>query len=201
MRECAPDSAAIQIAALLATGVTDINACNMLALQPKRYDRCLSQIADIVADPADVDDLTTVCERALRRRADNAVRSLDANTAALVENSPCAILIIDAVSGVIRQANDKAAQLFGATRHSLVGSTVNRSALCLAPLIETLTLCRGGTAGATQLHDIRVGGVDRTCQVHFDPRAAKCEIMVVFMTHQPSEPRLSGRTTIELVAH
>jgi len=70
------------------------------------------------------DNAAAMYERALRRRAENAARSLEARFCALLDASPDAILVINAMTGVIGQVNERAANLFGYAPSDLVGRSM-----------------------------------------------------------------------------
>ena len=70
------------------------------------------------------EDAAAMYERALRLRAENTFRSLEARFHALLDASPNAILVVNAMTGVISQVNSNAAKLFGYPVNALVGRSV-----------------------------------------------------------------------------
>jgi len=70
------------------------------------------------------EDAAAMYERALRLRAENTFRSLEARFHALLDASPNAILVVNAMTGVISQVNSNAAKLFGYPANGLVGRSV-----------------------------------------------------------------------------
>ena len=112
------------VAALLGAGAIDTHVCRELGLTPAQFERTVQRIAAFVAETADLTHPMALCERALRCRADGKRRSIAARFRALMETASEAVLVVDGRSGVIREANDRAAGLFGRSRLELVGLSV-----------------------------------------------------------------------------
>lgn len=109
---------------MLGDGATDHQVCRELGLTPASFQQCLTRVAEFADTPVDPTRPIALCERALRSRADSKVRSLQARFQALMETAPEAVLVVDGRSGIIREANEQAARLFGRTVEALVGLSV-----------------------------------------------------------------------------
>lgn len=69
-------------------------------------------------------DARLLYERALRCRLENTLRATQARFSALLEGMLSAVLVVDGRTGIIRQVNQQAEDLFGYARGSLVGVSV-----------------------------------------------------------------------------
>ncbi|HLK15066.1 MAG TPA: PAS domain S-box protein [Fimbriimonadaceae bacterium] len=112
------------MAALLGSGATDIAVRHELRLTQAQFDQALRRLISFVSDPVDASKPKALCERALRCRAEAMVRSLEARFHALMETALEAVLVVDGRSGIIREANGPAEELFGRSRSELQGLSV-----------------------------------------------------------------------------
>jgi len=108
----------------LGEGVPELQVCRSFGLLPEQLNQLFLR-ASQWAEAAEMDPGSLLlCERALRRRGENAARSLAARFEALLEASPDAVLVINAMTGIIGQVNENAAALFGYSPEELVGRSV-----------------------------------------------------------------------------
>lgn len=113
-----------EIVRQLSQGVPDLAICRQFGLLPAQLDAVLNRVAKRAATYEVEEDAAAMYERALRLRAENTYRSLEARFNALMDASPNAILVVNAMTGAIRQVNENAAKLFGYSVGSLVGRSV-----------------------------------------------------------------------------
>lgn len=107
---------------LLGDGVSDFEVCRRLKLSERAFRAAIKRIeARAVAES---DDAGRYYERALRIRADNRYKSLEGRFHALTEILPQAVLVVDGRSGLIKDVNAVACQLFGFSRDRLIGMSV-----------------------------------------------------------------------------
>lgn len=121
MRE--PNAKEREILAEVGTDVSDFELCRRYRLRPSQLELLLVRAAKWAAR-SDRAESALLCERALRRRAEAARQATEAKFQALLEASPNAILVVNGITGIIVQANDRAGQLFGWTEGRLVGKSV-----------------------------------------------------------------------------
>ncbi len=104
-------------------GGTDLEVCRHLGITPAQLGVIVAR-AQIWAESGDLSDIDAlVVERALRRRSENGLRSVEARFNALFEASPEAVMVVNAMTGKIRLANENAAVL--------LATPMNDSRVCL----------------------------------------------------------------------
>jgi PAS domain S-box-containing protein len=108
----------------IATGHPDLQVCRDLRISQAQFDKCLDRIRLRAESVAETDNLVVYYERSLRRRAENAMRSLDARFQALLEGSPDAILVVNGTTGLIKQINTQAVAMFGYRADELIGESM-----------------------------------------------------------------------------
>jgi len=111
-----------EVLALMSEGSPDYEICRRLGISLSALNKAVKRIETRAA--IESDDAGRFYERALRRRAENHCASLGARFHALMDALPAAVLVIDGRSGVIRDANSIAADLFGFDRGDLIGKSV-----------------------------------------------------------------------------
>jgi len=113
-----------EIVRLVSEGAPDLQVCRQFGITADQFTRVLDRLAKRAATYDFGEDAAAMYERALRRRAENVARSLEARFSALLDASPDSVLVINAMTGVIGQVNEKAAKLFGYEPSGLVGRSV-----------------------------------------------------------------------------
>lgn len=126
MHSRALDRTDLRVAELLASGTPDADVCVQLGLTERQFDRSMVQIVNAAQDVPIADNPIALCERALRRRADAEVRSLDHRFRALLETSSEALVVVDRGTQRISDANTRAASLLGVSRRSLIGASIDQ---------------------------------------------------------------------------
>ena len=109
---------------LMSQGKSDLDVCRAFGLLPGQLSVVLKRAEDWLSTLEASTDEAFMIERALRKRAENALRSLDGRFNALLDVSPEAIMVINAMTGIIRVANDNAANLCGYELNDLVGRSM-----------------------------------------------------------------------------
>lgn len=113
-----------EIVTLIGQGVSDVEVCRRFGLLAADLESRMERFRRWTeSQPAD-ETPALLLERALRRRAENAVASLQARFRALLDASPEAVMVVDAMTGTIREVNANAATLFGYSAADLVGRSV-----------------------------------------------------------------------------
>ncbi len=114
----------------LSTGKTDLEVCRALGLLPSQLEQVIRRATQWVDSHETENSDMFMVERALRKLSENLARSLDSRFAALIDISPEAILVVNALTGLIKQANENAANMFGYALEDLL----NRSMEDLVPV-------------------------------------------------------------------
>lgn len=107
---------------LLSEGVSDLEICRQLRLSAQGLARAIHRIEERAVQESN--DAGRYYERALRIRSENALKSLDARFHALMSILPDAVMVVDGRTGIIKEVNDLACQLFGYERQKLIGMSV-----------------------------------------------------------------------------
>lgn len=107
---------------LLSEGLADHEVCRELRMSPNLLRQAIERIEQRAT--VETEDAGRFFERALRKRAENRIVSMEARFQALKQIIPQAVLIVDGRSGIIKDANALACQLFGFTEGELVGKKV-----------------------------------------------------------------------------
>ena len=113
-----------EIVKLVSEGVPDTQVCRQTGITNDQLIKVLDRVAKRAATYDVAEDAAAMYERALRCRAENAARSLEARFVALLDASPDSVLVINAMTGVIGQVNQNASNLFGYASAELVGRSV-----------------------------------------------------------------------------
>lgn len=113
-----------EIVVQVCRGVPDLEVCRQFGLLPSQLDEVLDRVAARAATIEVEEDAAAMYERALRKRAENSAKSLEGRFHALMDASPNAVLVVNAMNGIIDQANQVAAQLFGYPVDQLVGRSM-----------------------------------------------------------------------------
>jgi PAS domain S-box-containing protein len=112
-----------EVLTLLSDGHPDASVCRKLGLSHRQLEESLDRIRTR-AEAHPEASAALYYERALRRRAENRERSLQGRFNALMGASTDAVLVANGRTGVILQANDNAARMFGYEHERLVGMSV-----------------------------------------------------------------------------
>lgn len=112
------------IVAQIGAGTSDLEVCRRFGLLHNDLELCLERYRQWAEKQPIEESPGLIFERAMRRRAENSARSLASRFSALLEASPEAIMVVNALTGVIRQVNSNAAVLFGYSEGDLVGRSV-----------------------------------------------------------------------------
>ncbi len=113
-----------EILTLISDGVPDLQVCMKLGLLPEQLAKVMDRLQKQADSHPASESMAVFFERALRRRAENAARSLEARFAALMDGAPDAVLVVNAQSGRIDQVNKRAADMFGYEIEDLIGRSV-----------------------------------------------------------------------------
>lgn len=113
-----------EVLTMLSEGVPDLLVCRRVGVLPGELDKILTRIARLAEDASTRPELAVTYERALRKRAENAAMSLEGRFNALLDASPNAVLVINGTTGIIRQVNERAAEMFGYATGELVGRSM-----------------------------------------------------------------------------
>jgi len=112
------------ILTMISEGMPDLQVCAKLGILPEQLEKAMDRLTKLAEVHPSSGSMAVYLERALRRRAENAARSLEARFRALLEASLDAVLVVNAQTGTIDQANDQAAQMFGYPEQEIVGLSV-----------------------------------------------------------------------------
>jgi PAS domain S-box-containing protein len=113
-----------EILHLISQGKSDLDVCRAFGMMPDQLSLVLKRAEDWLLTIEGSTDEAFMIERALRRRAENALKSLEGRFAALLDVSPEAIFVVNAMTGIITNANQNAAELFGYDLRSLLGRSI-----------------------------------------------------------------------------
>ena len=113
-----------EILALLAQGQSELQVGRAMGLFPAELEEVLHRVREHVAAEDVVSSTALLLERALRHRAEKAARSIEGRFNALLDASPEAVLVINGTTGIIRQVNQRAADLFGFVAEELMGRSM-----------------------------------------------------------------------------
>lgn len=113
-----------EILVMISNGAPDHQVCRQFGMLPAQLKQVLIRVARRAEEYDEADNAALFYERALRRRAENHILSLEARFNALMEGSPEAVLVVNAMTGAIQQVNDNASKLFGFSRERLIGRSV-----------------------------------------------------------------------------
>lgn len=114
-----------QILNLMSEGQTEAYVCQRLGISAAVLNRVLDRVvAKLERRDPEVDSLSLVYERVLRRRAENHLRATRGRFTALLDAMPEAVLVVDGRTGLIKQANSRCEEVFGYSNGTLVGQTV-----------------------------------------------------------------------------
>ncbi|AIE86601.1 PAS domain S-box protein [Fimbriimonas ginsengisoli] len=105
-------------------GAPDLEVCRQFGLLPTQLQQVLDRASKRADQLEPTDNAAVMYERALRKRAENAANSLEARFHALLDAAPEAILVVNALTGMIHRVNENAALLFGYPAAELVGRSV-----------------------------------------------------------------------------
>jgi PAS domain S-box-containing protein len=108
----------------IAEGVPDSQVCLDLKISKGQLEQSLARIIARAEAHPDANSAALYYERALRRRAENAARSLEARFHALMEASPNAVLVVNGSTGIIKEVNERAVQMFGYPVSELIGRSM-----------------------------------------------------------------------------
>ena len=108
---------------LLSKGLSDTEVCEHLKISAQSLSRSVKRIE--ARAEMESDDAGRYYELALKKRAERLNVSLSARLHALMDALPQAVLVIDGRSGVIKEFNEIACELFGYTRDELLGFNVD----------------------------------------------------------------------------
>lgn len=106
----------------MSEGIRDFDICLHLSISPTVLQRAQAKIRERAA--IETNDAGRLYERALRLNSEAERAAIESRFGALMEMCPQAVLVVEGRSGLIRQANNQASQLFGYTREELVGMKV-----------------------------------------------------------------------------
>lgn len=106
----------------LSQGLRDEEICRELGIGEKTFRRSLRRIESLAETESEV--LGRDYERALRVRAENRIRALDARFHALMSILPGAVLVVDGRTGTIKEVNESATKLFGYAVNEFIGRSV-----------------------------------------------------------------------------
>ena len=107
---------------LLSEGVADLEVCRQLSMSRRAFADSVKRIEERAL--AVSDNAGRLYELALRKRAENINRSLNARFKAILEILPQAVIVVDGRSGAIKQFNQPACDLFGYSKEELGAMTV-----------------------------------------------------------------------------
>lgn len=107
---------------LLSEGTPDVEICKLLRISLHTFARALKRIEARAL--TETDDVGRYYERALRIRAERLNVSLEARLHTLMDNLPQAVLVINGRTGIIKEVNQVACDLFGYTRKEILALTV-----------------------------------------------------------------------------
>ncbi len=107
---------------LMSEGASDLEICQRLRMASPAFLRSVKRIEERAS--VESDDAGRFYERALRQRAERANVSLAARFHALMDVLPQAVLVVDGRTGVIKEFNMLACQMFGYTSYELQKLTV-----------------------------------------------------------------------------
>ncbi|MGV3615116.1 MAG: PAS domain S-box protein [Fimbriimonas sp.] len=113
-----------EVLTMLSEGVPDLLVCRKVGILREELATILTRIASLAENASTRPELAVTYERALRKRAENAVRSLEGRFHALLDASPNAVLVINGTTGIIRQVNERASAMFGYSAGDLVGKSM-----------------------------------------------------------------------------
>lgn len=113
-----------EVLTMLSEGVPDLLVCRKVGVFPGELAATLARIAELAEDASTRPELAVTYERALRKRAENAAKSLEGRFNALLDASPNAVLVINGTTGIIRQVNQRATEMFGYEAGDLVGKSM-----------------------------------------------------------------------------
>jgi PAS domain S-box-containing protein len=111
-----------QVLERLSQGLKDAEICRDLGISETVFRRALKRIESLAE--AETEDAGRHYERALKVRAENRLRSLEARFQALMSILPGAVLVVDGRTGVIKEINESASQLFGYSVQEFIGRSV-----------------------------------------------------------------------------
>ncbi|HTQ10748.1 MAG TPA: PAS domain-containing protein [Fimbriimonadaceae bacterium] len=112
------------ILSLLGKGMPEAEVCRSLGINVVQVEESLERIDQTIESGRADEKLQALYERAVRRRLENALRAQQIRFSALLDSVLSAVLVIDGRTGVVKQANSKAEELFAYGRGSLVGILV-----------------------------------------------------------------------------
>jgi len=101
----------------LSDGLDDREVCLRMKLKPQALAKSIRRIE--ARAEAESNDAGRFYERALRKRLERMNSSLSARLHALMEVSPQAVLVIDGRTGLIKEFNDVACEMFGYSKDEL----------------------------------------------------------------------------------
>ena len=113
-----------EILLLICQGKSDLDVCRAFGIMPMHLNGVLERAEEWLSTLEVSSDEAFMIERALRKRAENALKSLEGRFAALLDVSPEAIIVVNAMTGIITTANLHAAELFGYELNSLLGRSM-----------------------------------------------------------------------------
>jgi PAS domain S-box-containing protein len=106
----------------LSQGLKDAEICRDLGISETVFRRALKRIETLAE--TETDDAGRYYEKALRLRAENRLRSLDARFHALMSILPGGVLVVDGRTGLIKEVNESVCQLFGYSSQEFIGRSV-----------------------------------------------------------------------------
>lgn len=107
---------------LLSEGLADHEICRELVIGQGALARAVKRIEARAATESE--DAGRFYERALKRRAERRIVSLDARFRALMEILPQAVIVADGRTGLIKEFNEPACELFGYSRGEMQGMKI-----------------------------------------------------------------------------
>lgn len=106
----------------MSRGLSDFELCQKLEIEAGELRDAVARIT--ARAEVESEDAGRYYERALRRRAERQNESLHARFSALMDILPHAVFVVDGRSGVIKEFNDRACEVFGYTREQMTGLPV-----------------------------------------------------------------------------
>ena len=107
---------------LMSEGCADHEICRRLQISQQTLNRSLKRIESRAI--VESDDAGRYYERALRRRAEIKLQSLEDRFHALLDVMVAAVLVVDGRTGAIKEVNSRACELFGYQKMQLLEMTI-----------------------------------------------------------------------------
>jgi PAS domain S-box-containing protein len=113
-----------EILSLMWGGITDTSIAARLGMSLSRLEARLGRLSNRFEGQAAATPSSLLYERAMRKRATNSMIATRARFSALLDAMPSAVLVVNARTGMIRQMNGSADELFGYAKGELIGHSV-----------------------------------------------------------------------------